>query len=132
MSFTVTQPLGRFPTFPELQELARQHDVQINVREKDLLPHAAGGEVEEQAGGFCHPDSEHPKVKGNYNFEPNGDIRGDFTGYVLGKLAGSFVFTTGKAEITIDEKPFLLPEAVLKTKISEALKEFCANFSSAA
>ena len=114
MPFTVTQQLGRPPTSPELQELARQYEVQINGNE--------------QAGDFCHPGPEHPKVKGNYTFEQNGDIRGDFTSHVLGKLAGSFVFTTGKAEITITEKPFLLPEAILKSKLSEALKEFCAKF----
>ena len=124
MPFTVTQPLGRPPTFPELQELARQHKVQID-----------GNEL---AGGFCHPDPEQPKVKGNYAFEPNGDLRGDLTvreglwpfvaGLVFGKLAGTFVFTTGKAEIAIIEKPFLIPEAVLKTMLSKALKEFCARF----
>jgi tRNA U34 2-thiouridine synthase MnmA/TrmU len=118
MSFTVTHSLGKLPTFPELQELARQHDVHINGNE--------------QAGDFCHPNSEQPKVKGNYNFEPNGDIRGDFTSHVIGKLNGIFVFTTGKAEITITEKPFLFPEVVLKTKILEALKDFCAKFSPAA
>jgi hypothetical protein len=114
MSFTVTQPLGRLPIFPELQSLAGQHDV-----------HIIGNEL---AGGFRHPDQEQPKVTGNYVFEPNGDIRGDFAGQLLGKLTGRFVFTAGKAEITITEKPFLVPEAVLKTKLSEALKEFCAQF----
>ena len=114
MSFTVTQQLGRLPTFPELQELARQHDV-----------HIIGNE---QAGGFCHPDQKQPKVKGNYTFEQNGDFHGKFAGHVLGKLAGTFVFTTGKAEITITEKPFLLPEAVLKSTLSVVLKDFCAKF----
>ena len=69
MPFTVTQPLGRPPTFSELQALAGQHDVQI----------IGGG----QAGEFCHPDPEEPKAKGNYAFEPNGDIRGNFTGNAL-------------------------------------------------
>jgi hypothetical protein len=114
MSFTVTQPLRRPPTFPELQALAGQHEVQINGNE--------------HAGDFCHPDSGQPKVNGNYTFELNGDIRGDFTSHVLGKLAGIFIFTTGKAEVTITEKPFLIPEAALKSKLSEALKEFCAKF----
>jgi hypothetical protein len=114
MPFTVTQPLGRPPTFPELQELAKQHEVQIHGNA--------------QAGGFHHPNPEQPKVKGNYAFEPNGDIRGDFTGHIIGKLAGIFAFKTGTAEITITEKPFLIPEAVLKSKLSEALKEFCAKF----
>jgi hypothetical protein len=118
MPFTVTHPLGRLPTFPELQELARQHEVQIHGNE--------------QAGDFHHPDQGHPKVEGNYTFEPNGGIRGDFAGHVIGKLTGTFIFMTGKAEITITEKPFLIPEAVLKSKLSEALKEFCAKFSTGA
>jgi len=78
---------------------------------------------------LCYPDPEQPKVEGNYTFAQNGDLRGTFAGHVLGKLAGSFVVTTGKAEITITEKPFLLPEAVLKSKLTDALKEFCARFS---
>ena len=94
--------------------LAGQHEVQINGNE--------------QAGDFLHPDREQPKVEGNYAFEQNGDIRGDFTGHIIGKLTGTFVFTTGKAEITITGKPFLIPEAVLKSKLTEALKEFCAKF----
>jgi hypothetical protein len=114
MPFTITQPLGRLPTFPELQALAAQHDVQIHGNE--------------QAGDFCHPNPEQPKVKGNYAFELNGDLRGDFAGHVVGKLAGTFVFTAGKAEITVTERPFLLPESVLKSTLSEALKEFCARF----
>src|ERR1700690_264075 len=115
MPFTVTHPLGRPPTFLELQALAGQHNVQFNGNDR--------------AGDFCHPDPEQPKVKGNYSFEPNGDIHGDFTGHVIGKLAGTFVFTAGKAEITVTERPFLLPESVLKSTLSEALKEFCARFA---
>ena len=114
MPFAVTQPLGRPPTFPELQDLARQHEVQLDGNE--------------QAGGFRHPAPEQPKVTGHYSFEPNGEIRGDFTSNIIGKLTGTFVFKTGTAEITITEKPFLLPEAVLKSKLSAALKEFCARF----
>jgi hypothetical protein len=115
MPFTVTQPLGRPPTFPELQALAGRYDVQIN-----------GNEL---SGNFCHPDPDQPKVNGNYAFAPNGDIRGEFTGHVIGRLTGTFVFTTGTAGITIIEKPFLLPESVLKSTLSGALKEFCAKFA---
>ncbi len=114
MPFTITQPLGRLPTFSELQAVAKQHDVQINGNE--------------MGGDFCHPDKEHPKVEGNYTFEQNGGIGGNFTGHVIGKLTGTFKCTTGKAEITITGKPFLLPEAVLKSKLSNELKEFCAKF----
>jgi hypothetical protein len=114
MPFTVTHQLGRLPTFTELQALAGQHDVQISGNE--------------QAGDFCHPDLKQPKVKGNYAFDPNGSIRGDFSGHVMGKLAGSFRLTAGKAEVTITEKPFLLPESVLKSTLSLVLKDFCARF----
>jgi len=115
MPFTVTQPLGRLPTFAELQELAGQHGV-----------HIAGNE---QAGSFCYPDPQQPSVKGNYTFESDGDFHGSFAGQMAGKLAGSFAVTTGRAEITITEKPFLMPEAILKSKLSEALKVFCLRFS---
>jgi len=108
MSFTITHPLGRPPAFPELQELAQEHDVQINGNE--------------QAGSFRHPQAE-----GNYAFE-SGGIRGDFTSRVIGKLSGTFVFAAGKAEVTITEKPFFVPEAVLKSKLSEELEAFCAKF----
>jgi hypothetical protein len=114
MPFTVTHPLGRPPTFPELQALASQHDVQISGNE--------------QAGSFCHPDPEQPRVEGHYTFESNGDIRGDFTGRVAGKLTGTFALAAGKAEVTIAEKPFLLPETVLKSTLAAVLKDFCARF----
>jgi hypothetical protein len=115
MSVIITQSLGRPPTFSELQALAAQHDVRIHGNES--------------AGDFCHPNLEQPKVTGHYAFDPNGDIRGDFTGHVMGTLAGSFVLTTGKAEIIVTEKPFLLPEAVLKSIVSNSLKDFCARFA---
>ena len=109
------QQLVRPPMFAELQALAAQHDIHIH-----------GNEL---AGDFCHPNPEQPRVTGHYAFEPNGDLRGDFTGHVMGKLAGSFALTTGKAEIIITEKPFLLPEAVLKSTLSVVLKSFCDKFA---
>jgi hypothetical protein len=115
MSLTITQPLGRPPAFAELQSLAGQYNVRI--RGNDL------------AGDFCHPDPEQPRVTGHYVFDPNGDLHGDFTGHVLGKLAGRFSLVMGKAEITVTEKPLLLPEAVLKSKLSIALKDFCDRFA---
>jgi hypothetical protein len=110
MPITITQQLGRCPSFAELQALAGQHDIQIHG--------------DELAGDFCHPNPEQPKVTGHYAFEPNGNIHGDFSGHVMGKLAGSFALTTGKAEVTITEKPFLLPEAVLKSTLAAVLKGF--------
>jgi hypothetical protein len=114
MPITVTHPLGRVPTFAELQALARQHQVQI-------IGHA-------QAGDFQHPAGEQPQVTGNYVFAPDGALHGEFMAHVLGKVAGTFAFTSGQAEITITAKPFLLPEPVLKSKLSEELEKFCAQF----
>jgi len=94
MPLTITQQLGRCPTFAELQALAGQHDVRINGNES--------------AGEFYHPNSNQPKVTGHYAFEPNGDIRGDFAGHFMGKL---------------------LPEALLKSTLSLALKDFCDKFT---
>jgi len=118
MSLTITEPLEKVPTFSELQALASQHRVQIN-----------GGPSN---GDFCHPDAEHPKVTGHYAIEFNGNIRGDFTSHVMGKVAGTFAMTTGKAEVIINEKPFFVPEALLKSTLSKALKDFCARFSASA
>lgn len=118
MPFTITLPLGRVPAFAELQALAGQHGVQIH------------GDA--RAGEFFHPDREQPKATGNYRFESDGGLRGEFTGNVLGKLAGTFVFQKGSAEVTITAKPFLLPEAVLKAKLAGALAGFCAQFSATA
>jgi hypothetical protein len=118
MPFTITHPLGRVPTYPEIQALARRHEVQLTGNE--------------QAGDFQHPDREQPKVTGHYIFEPNGNLHGDFISHVLGKLAGTFEFNMGQAGITITQKPFLLPEAVLKSRLSEELEKFCAQFPPAA
>ncbi len=114
MYLAITQALEKPPTFAELQALAAEHDVRIN-----------GNEL---AGDFCHPGPEQPKVTGHYDFQPNGDLRGDFTGQVMGKLAGRFALTTGNAEIIITERSFLLPEAILKSTLSAALRDFCARF----
>lgn len=118
MPFTLTHPLVRVPTFQELQDLASQHEVQISGTE--------------QIGTFRHPGGEQPNVTGNYQFAPDGSLHGDFTGQVLGKLAGTFTLVNGQAEITITEKPFLLPEAVLKSKLAGELEKFCAKFPPAA
>jgi hypothetical protein len=118
MPFTVTQPLERVPTFAELQMLAGQNGIQIHG--------------DERAGEFFHPDREQPRASGSYCIESDGGLCGEFTGNVLGKLAGTFVFRTGTAEVAITAKPFLLPEAVLKAKLSTALADFCAQFQNPA
>lgn len=115
MSLTITEPLERIPTFSELQALARQHHIQING---DHL-----------TGEFFHPDAQQPKVTGHYTVESG--ICGDFTAHAMGTVAGTFALAAGKAEITITDKPFLVPDALLKSTLSKALKDFCSQFSAA-
>jgi hypothetical protein len=117
MSFTITQPLGRLPAFAEIQKLAEQHGVKI--------------QGDERSGDFCHPNAGQPKIAGHYTIGLNSGIRGDFSANVMGKLAGNFALMAGTVEVTITEKPFLLPEAVLKSTLSAALLEFCKKIENA-
>jgi len=80
--------------------------------------------------GFCHPDPEQPKVKGNYTFEPNGRHPRQICRRRARETGRELRVYDWKGEITITEKPFLLPEAVLKSTLSVVLKDFCAKFPS--
>jgi hypothetical protein len=111
--FTVSHPIGKIPTFLELQKLADEHAVQINGND--------------QAGDFKHPEA-----TGKYTFEKNGDIHGEFAAnHVLGIITGIYVISTGKVDVTITGKPWLMPEGTLKEKLSEGLVVFCAKFPAA-
>jgi len=70
----------------------------------------------EQAGSF----SGHG-VEGDYEFGENG-IHGTFAGH---GVAGEFSFEIGKATVTVIEKPFWLPEMLLRQKITEGLDALC-------
>ena len=56
-------------------------------------------------------------VEGDYEFGEDG-IRGKFTGH---GVTGRFSFEIGKATVTVIEKPFWLPEMLLRQKITEGL-----------
>ena len=56
-------------------------------------------------------------VEGDYEFSENG-IHGKFTGH---RVTGEFSFETGKATVTVIEKPFWLPERLLKQEITKGL-----------
>jgi hypothetical protein len=60
-------------------------------------------------------------VEGNYEFGEGG-IQGKFAAY---GVLGEFSFETGKVTITVIEKPFWMPEMLLKQKITEGLEAFC-------
>jgi hypothetical protein len=81
-----------------LCKLAEQHQVRVT-----------GNEC---AGSFSHRE-----VEGNYEFDAAG-MHGKFGGY---GVTGEFRFELGKATVTVLEKPFWLPEGMLKQKIAEGL-----------
>ena len=108
---TVSHPIGRIPTFFELQGLAKENGVQINGNE--------------QIGEFSRP-----QAKGIYSFEKTGDISGELiVEHTLGVITGIFIIASRKVEVTVKSKPFLMPEGALISKIFEGLKVFCAKFS---
>jgi len=112
LPFTVTEPLERIPTFPELQALAKEYEIQIN-----------GNEL---AGDFVHS-----KATGKYIFENNGIIHGDFIGHhMLVRITGEFVLTTGTAAVTVSDANWAakLNEESVKSGISKGLKTICAKF----
>jgi hypothetical protein len=49
-------------------------------------------------------------------------MRGTFAGH---GVKGEFSFEIGKATVTINQKPFWLPEMLLKAKITEGLNSLC-------
>ena len=62
-------------------------------------------------------------VEGDYKFGEDG-ICGNFAGH---GVKGEFSFRIGKAAVTITDKPFWLPEMMLKQKITEGLDTFCTE-----
>ena len=97
----------QFPSFPTLCKLAEQNHV-----------HVTGNEC---AGSFSGRG-----VEGVYEF---GDdcVHGTFAGH---GVTGGLSFEIGKAAVTITDKPFWLPETLLKQKITEGLDIFCTELAS--
>ncbi|MHB8519242.1 MAG: hypothetical protein ACYDH9_00660 [Limisphaerales bacterium] len=102
MSFTITKNLEQLPSYPMLCKLAAQNHVRVTG--------------DERTGSFsCHG------VEGDYELGEDG-IHGTFAGH---EVAGEFSFEIGKATVTVIEKPFWLPEMLLKQKIAERLDALC-------
>ena len=106
MSFTIVRNLEQVPSYPRLQKLAGQNHVLISGNE--------------QKGSFS---SGH--VAGVYQFRDQG-LFGEFAGH---GVKGEFCFEQGKATLTIIEKPFWLPESLLKQKITEGLDTIWAKLA---
>ena len=62
-------------------------------------------------------------LAGGYTFGEAG-LHGTFAGH---GVTGEFSFGNDKAAVTIADKPFWLPEMILKQKITEGLDTFCAE-----
>jgi hypothetical protein len=104
MSFTITRNLEQLPSYPMLCKLAEQNHVQVTGNER--------------AGSFAFRG-----VEGVYEFGENC-LHGKFAGQ---GVTGEFSFEIGKAAVTITDKPFWLPETLLKQKITEGLDTLCAG-----
>jgi hypothetical protein len=102
MSFTITRNLEQLPSYPMLCKLAEQNHVRVTGNER--------------TGSFSCRD-----VEGDYEFGEDG-IHGTFAGH---GVTGEFSFEIGKAAVTVTDKPFWLPEMLLKQKITEGLDTFC-------
>jgi hypothetical protein len=98
MSFTITRKLDELPSYAMLCKLAEQNNVRVTGNER--------------TGSFSSQG-----VQGNYEFGEDG-IHGKFAGR---GVKGEFSFEIGKAAVTITDKPFWLPEVLLKQKIAEGL-----------
>ena len=98
MSFTITKNLEQLPSYPMLFKLAEQNDIHVTGNER--------------TGSFSSSG-----VKGDYEFGENA-IRGTFAGH---GVKGEFSLEIGTAAVTITDKPFWLPEVLLKQKITEGL-----------
>ena len=102
MAFTISRDLDRLPSYSLLSKLAEAKHV-----------HVVGNES--TGSFFCRG------VEGDYQLGEDG-LQGKFAGH---GVTGAFTFEIGKAAVTIVDKPFWLPERLLKQKIAEGLDTFC-------
>ncbi len=76
-----------------------------------------------EQNGVCITGNEHiglfsgRGMEGDYQFGEVG-IHGKFAGH---GVTGEFSFEIGNASVTVSNKPFWLPETLLKRKITEGL-----------
>ena len=98
MSFTIIRDLDPLPSYPILCKLAEQHRVHVTGNER--------------TGSFsCRG------VEGDYEFDGAG-LHGKFAAR---GVSGQFSFESAKATVTVINKPFWLPEILVKQKITAGL-----------
>lgn len=106
MSFTIIKNLEQPPTYAMLCKLAEQNHVRVTG--------------DERSGRFsCRG------VEGDYVLGDEG-IHGNLAGH---GVLGAFSFEIGRATVTISDKPFWLPELLLKQKIAEGLDTLAQELS---
>ena len=98
MSFTITRNIEQLPSYPLLCKLAEQNHDRVTGNEHTGLFLGHG-------------------VEGDYQFG-EGSIHSQFAGH---GITGAFSFEIGKAAVTITDKPFWMPEMLLKQEIAEGL-----------
>jgi hypothetical protein len=106
MSFTITRNLEQLPSYPMLCKLAGQNDINVTGSER--------------IGSFSGRG-----VEGDYEFSEDG-MRGKFAGH---GITGEFSIASGRAAVTVTDKPFWLPETLLKQKLTDGLDKFCDELS---
>ena len=98
MSFTIIKNLEELPSYAMLCKMAGQNQLSITG--------------DEQTGAFSRPG-----VEGGFEFR-EGVLRGKFAAH---GVKGEFSFETGQATVIVIERPFWLPETLLKRKITEGM-----------
>jgi hypothetical protein len=98
MPFTIIKSLEQLPTYLPLRKLAEQNQVRVTG--------------DEHTSSFSRRG-----VGGDYQFH-RGGMQGKFSGH---GVTGEFSLATGNPSVTAIEKPFWLPESLLKRKIAEGL-----------
>ena len=107
MSFTITRNLEQLPSYSMLRKLAEQNHICVTGNER--------------AGSFTFRGG-----VGAYEFAEDR-IHSTFAGH---GVTGALSFEIGKAALTITDKPFWLPEMLLKQKMTEGLDALCVELAS--
>ncbi len=100
MPFTIVKTVQGLPSYAGLVRVAEKNHVRLTG--------------DDQVGSFAGHG-----VAGDYAFSPNG-IHGRFAGH---GITGEFAFEADAASVTILDKPFWIPETLLRQKITAGLDE---------